>query len=194
MKILKSPRHLVRKTLVHVLRFFASFFFDKRYLRGRFFDERLGGWRWVWRSIWIQKIFGFNRHIPWPVSPLISISNPENIEFHVDNIDNFQTFGCYFQNFAARIVIGKGTYIAPNVGLITANHDPYDLSQYTSGEDILLGEGCWIGMNAVILPGVQLGAHTVVGAGAVVTKSFPEGNCTIAGVPAKIIASHQIKN
>ena len=42
-------------------------------------------------------------------------------------------------------------------------------------------------MNAVILPGVELGDHTVVGAGAVVTKSFSEGYCVIGGNPAKII-------
>ncbi len=42
-------------------------------------------------------------------------------------------------------------------------------------------------MNAVILPGVTLGDHTVVGAGAIVTKSFPDGHCIIAGNPAKEI-------
>lgn len=42
-------------------------------------------------------------------------------------------------------------------------------------------------MNAVILPGVHLGDHTIVGAGSVVTRSFPEGNIIIAGVPAKKI-------
>jgi acetyltransferase-like isoleucine patch superfamily enzyme len=42
-------------------------------------------------------------------------------------------------------------------------------------------------MNAVILPGVTLGDHTIVGAGSVVTHSFPEGHCTIAGNPAKKI-------
>ena len=40
-------------------------------------------------------------------------------------------------------------------------------------------------MNAVV--GVTLGDHTVVGAGAVVTKSFPQGYCVIAGVPAKVV-------
>ena len=42
-------------------------------------------------------------------------------------------------------------------------------------------------MNTVILPGVSLGDHTIVGAGSVVTKSFQEGNCVIAGNPAKVI-------
>ena len=42
-------------------------------------------------------------------------------------------------------------------------------------------------MNSVVLPGVKLGDHTVVGAGSIVTKSFPEGYCVIAGNPAKMI-------
>ena len=42
-------------------------------------------------------------------------------------------------------------------------------------------------MNSVILPGVRLGTRTIVGSGSVVTKSFPEGYCIIAGSPAKII-------
>lgn len=42
-------------------------------------------------------------------------------------------------------------------------------------------------MNSVVLPGVSLGPHTVVGAGSVVTKSFPDGYCVVAGNPAKII-------
>ena len=99
----------------------------------------------------------------------------------------FHTFGTYFQALDAKIIIGKGTWIAPNVGLITTNHNVYNLDEHIPGKDIIIGENCWIGMNAVILPGVQLGPHTIVAAGAVVTKSFLEGNCIIAGVPAKII-------
>lgn len=42
-------------------------------------------------------------------------------------------------------------------------------------------------MNVVILPGVVLGTRTIVGAGSIVTKSFPDGYCILAGNPAKII-------
>jgi acetyltransferase-like isoleucine patch superfamily enzyme len=42
-------------------------------------------------------------------------------------------------------------------------------------------------MGSEILPGVKLGDHTVVGAGSIVTKSFPEGHCVLAGNPAVIV-------
>jgi acetyltransferase-like isoleucine patch superfamily enzyme len=134
-----------------------------------------------------QKILGFNRAAPWPVSPFSSIGPPENIQFDPDDLNNFQGIGCYFQCFAARIVIGSGTYIAQNVGIITANHDPCDPHRHLLGKDVVIGRSCWIGMNAVILPGVRLGDHTVVGAGAVVSRSFPEGHCVLAGVPARLV-------
>ena len=44
-------------------------------------------------------------------------------------------------------------------------------------------------MNAVILPGVELGPKTIVGAGSVVTHSFLQGDCVIAGSPASVIRS-----
>ncbi len=60
---------------------------------------------------------------------------------------------------------------------------------------IKIGNNCFIGQNAIILPGVSLGDNTIVGAGAVVTKSFPDGNVVIGGNPAKIICSiYQYEN
>jgi carbonic anhydrase/acetyltransferase-like protein (isoleucine patch superfamily) len=42
-------------------------------------------------------------------------------------------------------------------------------------------------MGAVVLPGAILGDFTVVGAGAVLTKQFPEGYCVLAGNPARVV-------
>lgn len=183
---LSLKKHLFRISLP-VLRAVGSIFFSKRYLKGHYFDMSLIGWKWVVRSILWQKILGVNRHVPWPVSPFILVSSPPNIEFDNDDLCNFQTVGNYFQTYRGTIHIGKGTRIGPNVGIITVNHDTVDLSRYLEDKDVFLGERCWIGMNSIILPGVRLGDGTIVGAGSVVTHSFPGGQVMIAGNPAKII-------
>lgn len=169
-----------------ILRTFFGIFYDRKYLKGYFFEEKRLGWYWAYKGL-KGRIFGPNQRIPWPVNPLTTVSHPENIVFDVNNINIFQTPGCYWQNHDGKICVGKGSYVAPNVGIITTNHDLYDLSKHSSGKDIILGSSCWIGMNAVILPGVVLGDHTTVAAGAVVTNSFPDGYCVLGGVPAKVI-------
>ena len=42
-------------------------------------------------------------------------------------------------------------------------------------------------MNSIVLPGVTLGPRTIVAAGSVVTKNFPDGFCVLAGNPAKLV-------
>ena len=74
-----------------------------------------------------------------------------------------------------------------NVGIITTNHSVKNPDEHDGPKDVRLGEKCWLGMNSMILPGVILGNNTIVGAGAIVTKSFPEGHCIIAGNPARLI-------
>lgn len=165
---------------------FKCFFYDDKYIKGKWFEGIYAmGWTWASQDILHRIIFRTNVGIKWPVSPYVRCGN--NIEFDVNNLDNFWGYGNYFQTFDAKIIIGTGSYIAPNVGIITSNHDLNNLDEHQVGKDVILGEKCWLGMNSIILPGVVLGDKTIVGAGAVVTKSFPEGNCIIAGNPAKIV-------
>lgn len=163
-------------------------FYDHKYLKGKYFGrEYAKGWTWVMRNWFIQKVIGVNRHVPFPVDFRMKVGNWRNIEFDQDNINIFQKVGNYYQGTDAKIIVGKNTWIANGVAIITANHDLEDLDTHSEAKDVVIGEECWIGSNAVVLPGVTLGKHTVVGAGAVVTKSFPDGWCVIGGVPAKKI-------
>jgi transferase family hexapeptide repeat protein len=164
-----------------------SAFFSRRYLRSRHFEAYNGGFFWAARAIWARNILRLGRTYPWPVALGCTISNPENIRFDPDDLNNFQMNGTYFQNFSARIVIGKGCYIAPNVGIITANHDQNNLDRHLPGNDVILGQSCWVGMNSIILPGVVLGSNTIVAAGSVVVRSCEEGNVVLAGSPAKVV-------
>lgn len=165
----------------------GRFHYNKKYLQGRWFDTLLSeGWRWALADYKGNRFLSVNLNVPWPVSSRIIVIKAENISFDPDDLNNFQGFGNYFQAIE-KIVIGKGTYIACNVAIITANHNFFKLEEHSKGQSVILGKECWIGFNSVILPGVVLGDRTIVGAGSIVTKSFPEGHCIIAGNPAKLI-------
>lgn len=165
--------------------------YDKRFICGKYFTGKYGGigaqgWRWVVNDYYGCKRLSKNIDVRWPVSPQVTVVRPQNIEFSPDDLNVFQTFGTYFQAIG-KITIGKGSWIAPNVGLITANHTLNNLDKHDEAKPIVIGKQCWIGMNSVLLPGVILGDNTIVGAGSIVTKSFPDGHCVIAGNPAKFI-------
>lgn len=178
----------MKKIIVYIFgKLLGITFYDKKYLVGKYFEKYGLGWTWVCKSIFSQKILGANRDVPWPVNSKIRINNYKTLKFHPDDMNNFQSFGIYFQSSDEKIILGKGSYIGPNVGLITKNHNLKDLNKHDKSKSIIIGEKCWIGMNSVILPGVILGDNTIVGAGSIVTKSFLDGNCVIAGNPAKII-------
>lgn len=100
-------------------------------------------------------------------------------------------FGAYNYVAAADsfVRIGSRLLCSPFVSIVALNHSITngvvswtDLDQSKSG--VTIGDDCWLATNSVILPGVSLGDRCVVGAGAVVTRSFPS-DCTLVGVPAK---------
>jgi acetyltransferase-like isoleucine patch superfamily enzyme len=180
-------RRVLKSFLVRLAKWIGPLIYERNYLVGKYFDESDVGWKWILKGIWNQKIRGINRNARFPVSPDVRVSNFRNLVLGRNNLNNFHSYGIYFQNLHAKIILGDGCYIAPNVGLITSNHDPENPDRHLEGKDIIIGDHSWIGMNAVVLPGVVLGPRTVVGAGSVVTKSFPEGKIVIAGNPARII-------
>lgn len=131
-----------------------------------------------------QKLFRMNRNAYWPVHFSSIVTGPQNIHVGIDTSPGYMP-GCYIQGIG-KIYIGDYSQISANVGIITANHNLHDTRKHEV-KSVVIGEYCWIGMNSTILPGVELGDHTVVGAGSVVTKSFKEGYCVIGGNPARLI-------
>ena len=89
------------------------------------------------------------------------------------------------------VTIGNHVNLAQGITVTALNHNFADKDhrideQGVSTHPVMIGDDIWIGANAVILPGVTIGNHSVVAAGAVVTKDVPP-HSSVAGVPAKKI-------
>lgn len=125
-----------------------------------------------------------DKRIYWPVHKNSEVTHPERIFVGV-NTNAGTRPGCYLQGNGG-IYIGNYVHFASNIGIISGNHDLYDQRKHVLKE-VRIGDYTWIGQGAIILPGVVLGPRTIVGAGSVVTKSFPDGYCVIGGNPAKVI-------
>ncbi len=138
-------------------------------------------------DIWFkQKILnlGGNRDAYWPVHWTSKVYNSNKVLVGIDAYPGIMN-GCYIQGIGG-IKIGDYTQIAPNVVIVSANHDVYDTRIHIE-KPVIIGKYCWLGAGSKIMPGVVLGDFTIVGAGAVVTKSFPDGYCILGGVPADVI-------
>jgi acetyltransferase-like isoleucine patch superfamily enzyme len=87
------------------------------------------------------------------------------------------------------VSIGSHVNLAQGVVVTALNHNFADVSlrideQGVSTSAVSIGDDVWIGANAVVLPGVSIGSHSVVAAGAVVTKDVAP-NTLVGGVPAR---------
>ena len=89
----------------------------------------------------------------------------------------------------ATVTIGDDVFFAPGVQLYTAYH-PVTAAERIAGPElaapISIGDRCWIGGGAILLPGVSVGPNTTIGAGSVVTRDVP-ANVVAAGNPCRVL-------
>ena len=94
-------------------------------------------------------------------------------------------------DIAGSLTFGKNCLVGPRAMFRTANHGFTTLNvdiidQIHESGDITIGNDVWIGAGVIVLPGVSIGDHCVIGAGAVVTQDIPPKSVAV-GVPAKAI-------
>lgn len=100
----------------------------------------------------------------------------------------FFNFNCVVLD-VARVTIGSDVMFGPGVQILTATH-PLNHAErragLEAGKPITIGPDVWVGGGAILLPGVTIGARSVIGAGSVVTRDVPEG-VLAAGNPCRVI-------
>ena len=111
------------------------------------------------------------------------------------NVRIYQNF--HVVSYDKKLRIGSNTTISGNVFVSNVDHDYHalnihSLDQQMIEKETVIGEYCFIGYGAVILPGTKLGKQCIVGANSVVKGSFPD-YCVIAGNPAKIIRIYNMQ-
>ena len=92
------------------------------------------------------------------------------------------------------VEIGDDVWTGHNCYITDQNHGYKNLdlpigAQSMEERPVRIGSGSWLGYGVVVLPGVTIGEHVVVGAGSVVTHDLPD-RCVAAGVPARIVSQH----
>jgi maltose O-acetyltransferase len=92
----------------------------------------------------------------------------------------------------ASITIGSNCDIAPRVMILSGSHEIAVVGPKSAGKGyskpIVIEDGVWIGGGSIILGGVRIGQHSVIGAGSVVTRDIPP-HCVAVGSPCRVIRS-----
>ena len=131
-----------------------------------------------------QRILMYNVHIPWPVHFTSFITSYDKVKFGKRCSPGSSPFQ-YIQGTNG-IELGDNVQLAPGVQIISANHDHNDYDKVLPSKPVKIGSNSWVGSNAVILPGVEIGENVTIGAGSIVTKDIP-ANTVAVGNPCKVI-------
>ena len=155
------------------------------------------------RTLAQQLAFNLKRALAWPFMAL-GFKNIEYYYVHGEGGEtqltlgkNVSTADAVFNLSSGNIRVGDNTVFGHDVQVLTGFHRFHEgrLAKLqknapkevpTSGFDIAIGSGCFIGSRAMILKGVTIGDNVIVAAGSIVTKSLPN-NVFAAGAPATVI-------
>lgn len=143
-----------------------------------------------------QRIFRINSQIKNSVN-YTSIFIGKNLKYKQYDTNIMVSFASsnslYIQTLNG-VNFGAGVLIASGVKIISANHTSNLKREAEECGPIIIEDDVWIGAAAIILPGVTIAKGSIVGAGAVVTKSFFKKGSVIAGNPAKLIKVINVQN
>ncbi|MFH1971309.1 MAG: acyltransferase [Patescibacteria group bacterium] len=137
----------------------------------------------------IYRLFGLKIGRGSVVHMWANFFDPKNISIGSDTIIGNNAF----LDGRAKLSIGNHTDIASSVMIYNSEHDINSIDFSARQEKVEIGDYCFIGPRAIILPGVKIGKGAVVGAGAVVTKNV-EDFSVVGGVPAEVIGERKNKN
>ena len=94
-------------------------------------------------------------------------------------------------DISGKCYIGNDVMMGPHCTIYSRNHRFDDITTTMRGQGfqeerpVYIGDDVWIGGHVIILPGVHVGSHSIIGAGSVVTKDVPE-YAIVAGNPAQV--------
>lgn len=96
------------------------------------------------------------------------------------------------------VTIGDNVLLAQNVVIAGLNHNFEDVyepisQQGVETKPVVIEDDVWVGANSVVLPGITIGKHAVVGAGSVVTRNIPSFSVAL-GNPAKVIKQYDAEH
>ena len=125
----------------------------------------------------MQKMVGFNRHIPWPVHFTSTVSGWKFIEKGIC-CDPGDSIGTYINAFGG-LKFGNNVNMGPNIVITTTNHDKYDDRKIGFKKGVIIGNNVWIGANCVITAGVTIGDNVTIGAGCVIRQDIPSNTIVL---------------